>query len=114
MRDRGGPVGMRTRLKIAVLGMMGRCPFGGQTWLYLNWLSGLRQLGHDVWYVEDDTVWPYDPLQNSLTDDCSYALGHIARTVERIGLENRWAFRLADRSGACWGLEPAELRELYR
>ncbi len=25
---------------LVVLGMMGRCPFGGQTWLYLNWLRG--------------------------------------------------------------------------
>jgi pyridoxine kinase len=31
--------------------MMGRCPFGGQTWLYLNWLRGLQRLGHEVWPV---------------------------------------------------------------
>ena len=33
---------MSEPLRIVVLGMMGRCPFGGQTWLYLNWLRGLR------------------------------------------------------------------------
>ena len=44
-----------SRLRLVVLGMMGRCPFGGQTWLYLNWLRGLAALGHEVWYVEDDT-----------------------------------------------------------
>ena len=55
---------LRMPLRVVVLGMMGRCPFGGQTWLYLNWLRGLARLGHEVWYVEDDTVWPYDPVRN--------------------------------------------------
>ena len=103
-----------TPLRLVVLGMMGRCPFGGQTWLYLNWLSGLRKLGHDLWYVEDDTVWPYDPERNTVTDDCSYAVRHLERCLGRIGLEDRWAFRLADREGACWGLKPHELDDLYR
>ena len=100
---------MAKPLVICVLGMMGRCPFGGQTWLYLNWLSGLHSLGHQVWYVEDDTVWPYDPEQNTVTDDCSYAVRHLAGCMERIGLSGQWAFRLADREGACWGLSPAKL-----
>ena len=66
------------KLRLVVLGMMGRCPYGGQTWLYLNWLRGLAANGHEVWYVEDDTVWPYDPQQNTVTDDCQYALAAAA------------------------------------
>ena len=31
---------MSKKLRLVVLGMMGRCPFGGQSWLYLNWLRG--------------------------------------------------------------------------
>ncbi len=94
--------------------MMGRCPYGGQTWLYLNWLRGLSRLGHEVWYVEDDTVWPYDPERNTVADDCRYAVRHLATCLERIGLKDRWAFRLADRKDACWGLSSAQLDELYR
>ena len=101
------------KLRIVVLGMMGRCPFGGQAWLYLNWLLGLAALGHEVWYVEDDNVWPYDPVANTVTDDCSHATRHIARCMDQIGLANRWAFRLADRKDACWGLSPEKLNELY-
>jgi hypothetical protein len=101
-------------MRLVVLGMMGRVPFAGQTWLYLSWLRGLADLGHDVWYVEDDTVWPYDPVANAVTDDCSYAVAHLERAMERIGLPGRWAFRLADREGACWGLSEGELDELYR
>src|SRR5260370_36180010 len=93
---------------------MGRCPFGGQTWLYLNWLRALQRLGHEVGYVEDDTVWPYCPGLNAVTDDCSYAVRHIRQCMERVGLADRWAFRLADRQGACWGMSDGELDGLYR
>jgi hypothetical protein len=105
---------MRHKLRLVVLGMMGRCPFGGQTWLYLNWLLGLRKLGHEVWYIEDDTVWPYDPERDSITDDCSYAVRHIASCMERIGLPNTWGFRAAYREGQCYGITSAQLDELYR
>jgi hypothetical protein len=101
------------RKRIVVLGMMGRCPFAGQTWLYLNWLSGLAKLGHEVWYVEDDSTWPYDPVRNTIVDDCAYAVNHIASCMARIGLEGRWAFRLADRKDACWGLSSQALDCLY-
>jgi hypothetical protein len=102
------------KLRLVILGMMGRSPFGGQTWLYLNWIRALSRLGHEVYYVEDDTVWPYDPEQNTVTDDCGYAVRHIADCMERIGLPDRWAFRLADRESACWGTSSRKLDELYR
>jgi len=100
-------------LKLVVLGMMGRVPFAGQTWLYLNWLRGLAALGHDVDYVEDDNVWPYDPAAETLTDDCTYATAHIARNMEAIGLAGRWAFRLSGSEDACWGMTGAKVDELY-
>src|SRR5438309_1740585 len=89
----GGAVS--AKLRLVILGMMGRCPFGGQTWLYLNWIRAFASLGHDVWYIEDDSLWPYDPEQNTITDDCNYAVRHIRSSLERIGLTDRWAFRLA-------------------
>lgn len=105
---------MSKKLRLVVLGMMGRCPFGGQSWLYLNWLRGFTSLGHEVWYVEDDAVWPYDPVQNAVTDDCSYAVRHLAGCLERVGLPGQWAMRLMGREDACWGLSPQALNELYR
>lgn len=105
---------MSNKLRLVILGMMGRSPFGGQTWLYLNWIRAFSRLGHEVYYVEDDTVWPYDPEQNIVTDDCGYAVRHIAYCMKRIGLPDRWAFRLADRENACWGMSARKLDELYR
>src|SRR5207248_5610521 len=43
-----------------------------------------------------------------------YAVRHIAGCMERIGLQDRWGYRLADRQGACWGLSATELERLYR
>ena len=106
---------MAGRKRLVVLGMMGRCPFGGQTWLYLNWLRGLARLGHEVWYVEDDATWPYDPRVDTIVDDPSYAVAHIRGAMERIGLEGRWAYRALYRGpNECYGLEAPALRDLYR
>jgi hypothetical protein len=110
---------VKNKLRLVILGMMGRNPFGGQTWLYLNWMRALSRLGHEVWYIEDDLVWPYDPEKNAVTADCSYAVRHIAGCMKRVGLADRWAFRLLDpRLGesvnSCWGMSVRELGDLYR
>ena len=102
------------RLRLVVLGDIGGCPYGGQTWMFLHWLCGLRALGHDVWYVEDHLWWPYDPEQDTVTDDCAYAVRHVARPRIAIGLADRWAVRLPPRSEACWGLTSQALDTLYR
>jgi hypothetical protein len=98
-----------------ILGMMGRCPFGGQTWLYLNWLRGFARLGHEVYYVEDDAAWPYDPRADSVSDDPAYAAAYLDRVTRLAGLEGRWAYRPLYRGGdECHGMPAARLRELYR
>ncbi len=91
-------------MRLGVFGMMGRCPFAGQSWLSLNWLRGFQKLGHDVWYVEDDACWPYDPIIREITDDCSYAVAHIRKSLEAIGLGNRWAYLFCGECSQCWGL----------
>lgn len=103
------------RLTLVVLGMMGRCPFGGQTWLYLNWLRGFQRLGHEVYYVEDDATWPYDPRPNTIVDDPGYAAAYLDRVTKGIGLESRWAYRPLFRGAEeCYGLSARALRDLYR
>lgn len=104
---------MTERLRLVVLGMMGCSPFGGQTWLYLNWIRGLQRLGHDVYYVEDHILWPYDPLKDSLTDDCEYAVDHVAKSMAQIGAPDSWAFNWSRRR-ECWGMSEDELRHLYK
>jgi hypothetical protein len=104
-----------SRRLLVVLGMMGRCPFGGQTWLYLNWLRGFQKLGHDVYYVEDDATWPYDPRVDSITDDPSHAVRYLGRVLKEVGLEGRWAYRALYRGPReVYGLSREQLVQLYR
>ena len=106
---------MKDRPLLVVLGMMGRCPFGGQTWLYLNWLRGFVKNGCDVYYVEDDATWPYDPRVDTITDDPSYATEYLPRVLGRVGLGERWAYRALYRGvDACYGLTRERLTALYR
>jgi len=80
------------RRRLLVLGMMGRTPFAGVAWQVLQYLEGLRRLGHDVYYIEDTGDWPYDPEQNTITADPSYAVAYIARLMSRFGLQDHWAY----------------------
>lgn len=102
------------KLRLVVLGMMGYAPFAGQTWLYLNWILGLRALGHEVWYVEDNALWPYDPRSKTYSTDCSYGVDHVRACLGRIGVEREWAYRPSPESDVCFNLTVAELHELYR
>src|SRR5918992_4284938 len=43
----------RDGVKVLVAGIIARYPFGGVTWCSLMYLLGLRDLGHDVFYIED-------------------------------------------------------------
>src|SRR5205814_10579690 len=44
----------------------------------------------------------------------SYAMDHVARCMQHIGMGDRWAVRFALREGDCWGLSENAVKELYR
>src|SRR5438094_793353 len=76
-------IGKKRRL--IVLGIVGRTPFAGVAWQALHYLEGFRRLGYEVYYVEDTGDWPYDPEQNTITDDCRYTVNYIARLMSWTG-----------------------------
>ena len=59
-------------LKVIVTGLIGQYPLGGVTWDYLQYVLGLQQLGHDVYYFEDTGQWPYNPVEGGVAGDCSF------------------------------------------
>jgi hypothetical protein len=81
-------------LRIVVLGYMIRGPLGGLAWHYLQYLIGLANLGHDVFYVEDSDDYPacYNPSRNVTDTDPTYGLRFTARAFDRLGLGERWAY----------------------
>ena len=78
--------------KIAVLGFMANCPIAGVIWQHIHYIVGLQRLGHDVYYIEDTSRIPYDPVRQTPTEDYSYAAGILARLAKEFGFEGRWAF----------------------
>jgi len=101
--------------RLIVLGFMGGCPVAGVIWQHLHYIVGLQKLGHEVWYVEDGSRYPYDPEAFTITEDFSYAARMLERLSRQYGFENRWCFcaRYGDEPRTA-GLSLSALRDLYR
>jgi hypothetical protein len=78
--------------KIVVLHLAARYPFAGVIWQLIHHLIGFRQLGLDVYYVEDHRAHVYDPTIESTTIDPSRNLKVLGAVLERYGFGERWAF----------------------
>jgi hypothetical protein len=78
--------------KVVVLHLAARYPFAGVIWQLLHHLLGFRQLGLDVYYIEDHRSYVYDPTIESGTPDPSRNLKVIGGILERYGFGERWAF----------------------
>jgi len=84
---------VKTSLRIIVSGLIAQYPLGGVTWDYLQYVVGLKRLGHDVYYLEDTGLWPYNPREGGVSKDCSFNVEYLARVMKQFELENRWAYR---------------------
>jgi len=82
-------------MRIIVTGLVGQYAFGGVAWDYLQFVEGFRRLGHDVFYLEDTEMWPYDPIQNTVSNDCRYNVKYLGNVMEKFGLADRWIYRNA-------------------
>jgi hypothetical protein len=83
-----------SRLRIVFLGYLIRGPVGGMAWNRIQYLVGLSNLGHDIYYIEDSDDFPscYDPVRDVTDSNPSYGLEFINRTFQRLGLSDRWAY----------------------
>ena len=79
-------------MKVVVAGIIARYPFGGVTWCSLMYLLGLRDLGHDVIYIEDTGECVYDPEQNAISEDPGYGTRYIHAALDPHGFGARWSF----------------------
>jgi hypothetical protein len=80
-------------VRIVVTGLLGQYAFGGVTWDYLQYLLGFRGLGHDVWYLEDSGAWPYDPVRQTISEDCTYNVNYLHGIMTEFGFGDRWIYR---------------------
>jgi Glycosyl transferases group 1 len=78
--------------KIVVLHLAARYPFAGVIWQLIHHLVGFRQLGLDVYYIEDHRAHVYDPTIETITTDPSRNLKVLGAVLDRYGFGDRWAF----------------------
>ena len=105
---------MRTKLRLIVLGAMGRIPFAGMAWEALHYIEGFRRLGHEVYYVEDTWTWPFDPKRNTVTSDSSYTVDYLARLMRWCELNDHWAYRAVEQGGRIYGLSDSQFKRVFR
>jgi hypothetical protein len=79
--------------KIVVLGTLASNPYAGMAWMNMQITAGFRRLGHDVYYFETTSTWPYDPIRQMKVCDSEYAAPYLARVAESFGIGDRWAYR---------------------
>jgi hypothetical protein len=96
-------------MRIIVTGLVGQYAFGGVAWDYLQFMEGFRQLGHEVFYLEDTEMWPYDPINETISADCSYNVAYLRGVMDKLGLEERWIYRNAS-DASYHGVPEAEAR----
>ena len=106
----------KAKHKIVVLGFMGNCPIAGVIWQAIHYIVGLQRLGHDVYYIEDTSRVPYDPVAYTLTEDTTYVGKVLGQVADEFGFAGKWAFspRYRSREETLGPLSRVQVNELYR
>jgi len=102
------------RGKVIVFGILFWYPLAGVTFQFLHYLTGLRKLGYDPYYIEDSGRWIYDPRLNDLSPDATGNIEAVLPALEAHGFGDRWAFRGNYPDGKCYGMTGEQILQLYR
>ncbi|MEO7293827.1 MAG: hypothetical protein ABIW34_12030, partial [Ginsengibacter sp.] len=81
-------------MKILVLGYILKCPLGGMSAAYLQYVLGFMGLGHDVLYYEDSDNYPscYNPEKFEMSTSPDYGLKYISQLFQSFGLKENWTY----------------------
>jgi hypothetical protein len=84
---------------IVFAGSIARFPIGGHAWANLHYLCGLRDLGHEVYYLEDfgEGCWFYLWDTDETSDNPERAAAYLKDCLEPFGFAARWALRVGER-----------------
>lgn len=103
---------MKSPLHLIVLGTLASNPYAGMAWMHMQIAAGLKRLGHDIYYFEATSAWPYDPIRNVRVNDSSYAIPYLAKVCEQFGLADRWAYRRSYSDKEWLGMERSKAEDL--
>jgi hypothetical protein len=89
------------------MGIGGQLPLAGVALHYLQYCLGLRDLGLDTFYLEDNRAWPYHPYENRPDKDAGYTVPWLRQLFE--AFEIPWAYQ--DPHGRYHGMDEAEVHK---
>src|SRR5947207_7699117 len=100
--------------RIVLYSYLVRFPLGGYLSWILQWLVGFQELGHDVYFLERSgrSNSCFDPIRNTMTDDCSHGTSTVDALLTRFGLRDRWSF--VDSAGRYHGLSESQVKSILR
>ena len=99
--------------RIVLLHLSFRYPFAGVVWQLIHHLVGFRQLGHDVYYIEDNAAYVYDPTEGMPVADSARNVKLVGDALDRFGFAGKWSF-LDPASEQHIGMSGEQCRELLR
>jgi hypothetical protein len=87
-------------MTIIFSGTIGRSGLGGQAWASLQYLLGLRALGHEVFYLEDccESSWVFDWDKGDWTTELDYPAAYVQACLQPFGFQGHWIYRAANES----------------
>jgi hypothetical protein len=79
---------------IIVSGYLVRCPLGGYAWQILHYLVGLRSLGFQPYFYEDNARFSecFDPGTGEMTDEPGPGVARVSEFFARTGFDEAWMF----------------------
>lgn len=99
-------------LRVVVVGTVASAPYAGMAWMHMQIAVGLMRLGHDVYYMETTSNWPYDPVRAQPVGDSDYSLPYLERIITGFGFAGRWAYRRSYGDKEWFGLSRTQAEEL--
>jgi hypothetical protein len=91
-RRRASPREEPSVTRVVVLGLMGQYPLAGMAWQVMHHMEGLRQLGCDVVYIENNGAPPYSPSRQAIGVDARENLRFLRNTFRSFGRADKWAY----------------------
>ncbi|NMG05375.1 glycosyltransferase [Brasilonema sp. UFV-L1] len=87
-------------MNIIFAGSIGRFPVGGHAWVDMQYLLGLRSLGHKVFYLEEcgPESWVYHWEMEQMTTELDYPTTYLQQCLTEIGFDSCWIYRAGEQS----------------
>jgi hypothetical protein len=81
-------------------------------WMQMQIAAGLRRLGHEAYYMEVTSAWPFDPVRQARVGDSNYALPYLGRVADKFGMGDRWAYRRSYSDHEWFGMGRSQAEDL--